>query len=40
MNGINFTFDDYDDVIKLVENIYLETDDWDFKVEITKDSNH
>jgi hypothetical protein len=40
MKGINFTFDEYDDVVQLITNIYLEADDWDFKVEITKEKNH
>jgi hypothetical protein len=40
MQGINFTFDEFEDAVKLIESIYLEADDWDFKVELTKEKNH
>ena len=44
MEGVNFSFsesdgDAFDDMIKLIRSIYLESDSWDFKVEITKDKN-
>ena len=40
MQGINFSFsgdDAFDDMIKAIQSIYLESDSWDFKVEITKE---
>ncbi|MDD4326156.1 MAG: hypothetical protein PHC63_07000 [Candidatus Bathyarchaeota archaeon] len=41
MEGVNFTFseneDGFDKVVDLIKNIYLESDSWDFKVEITKE---
>ena len=41
MEGVNFTFseteDGFDKMIALIQNIYLESDSWDFKVEITKE---
>jgi len=40
MEGVNFTFDDFEDAVKLVQSIYLEADSWDFKVEITKEKEH
>lgn len=43
MNGINFSFnedaenDAFDDLVKLIRSIYLESDSWDFQIEITKE---
>jgi hypothetical protein len=42
MNGVNFTFDGIDgfsEMVKLIQSIYLESDSWDFKVEITKEKD-
>jgi hypothetical protein len=45
MNGVNFTFsecdgDAFEDMVKLISSIYLESDSWDFKIEITKNKGH
>ena len=40
MKGVNFSFDDYDDVLKLLENVYMEDDTWDFEIVVTKEKEH
>jgi len=43
MEGINFSFDGvdaFDKMVALIQSIYLESDSWDFKVEITKEKGN